>query len=258
MGDTITTSPVQYRYPAKAYNEAGEHVGPGEWLTLIHHTNVVRPGTFGEPTSTGDWWAGGYVEEYPDARVIHHDDGPDDYSKQAASGVEWCRSVSVIAKTEAGALALARAAQRIEQGLSPRDPEPAPAPTRTVTIHRVRLVATGEGPCGVCGTLVAPDETQPGCWQDVDGFVRGSVDEDHYHEPNAVEVEVWNDGAELALPFATEGALFGLAENDEDLEPSEVLDVVDAFKALLHDVVRGPAPTHEGGTVAGYRAEVVR
>ena len=53
----------------------GWHTGenyPG-WLRAIHAVNEAIPGTFGRPTSTGKWWAGGYVEHYPTARVIMPD-----------------------------------------------------------------------------------------------------------------------------------------------------------------------------------------
>src|SRR5690348_13655894 len=61
------------KYPSKAYR-GGEHVGPGPWLNLIHTANGIAPGLFGEPDSTGDWWAGGWAEHYEHARVIHHPD----------------------------------------------------------------------------------------------------------------------------------------------------------------------------------------
>lgn len=80
------------RYPAKAYDANGRHIGPGLWLTVIHEANRLcieagRERMFDEPTSTGDWWAGGYVEEYPEARVLHRDRGPDgDYSNVSIHG----------------------------------------------------------------------------------------------------------------------------------------------------------------------------
>jgi len=55
--------------------------------------NGVHHGFVGEPESVNAWWAGGSVEIYAHARVIHH---PDD-------------SVSVIAPDELGAL------QRVEE-----------------------------------------------------------------------------------------------------------------------------------------------
>lgn len=85
------------RTPSKAYNNAGRHIGPGPWLNVIHEANRIAPDTFGEPLSTGDWWAGGYVEEYEDARVLHR---PDD-------------STSIISKTDHGATVLAEAAAHL-------------------------------------------------------------------------------------------------------------------------------------------------
>jgi hypothetical protein len=63
-----------------------------EWQRLIHQVNrlckvAALPALFGAPDSTGDWWAGGEVEEYLDARVIHRGDG----------------SVSIASKTDRGA-----------------------------------------------------------------------------------------------------------------------------------------------------------
>jgi hypothetical protein len=84
------------RTPGKAYDAAGKHTGPGEWLTVIHEVNRIAPGTFGEPQSAGPWWAGGWAEEYADARVLHREDG----------------SVSLVSKTDRGA-ELAQAAGRL-------------------------------------------------------------------------------------------------------------------------------------------------
>jgi hypothetical protein len=81
------------RTPGKAYDSAGKHTGPGPWLSVIHEANRITPGMFGEP-DISPWWAGGEVEEYKDARVIHRPDG----------------SVSVVSKTEHGAEVLATAA----------------------------------------------------------------------------------------------------------------------------------------------------
>lgn len=94
---------VAIRTPGKAYDDQGRHTGPGEWLRLIHEANRVckdhglEP-LFDSPESSGDWWAGGYVEEYPDARVLHRDD----------------ESVSVVSKTPLGAQVLALAAEALE------------------------------------------------------------------------------------------------------------------------------------------------
>lgn len=68
-----------------------------EWLRVIWETNTVRPDTFGKPTKSGQWWAGGYVEEYDDARVLHRTDG----------------STSIVSKTDAGEHALREAANRL-------------------------------------------------------------------------------------------------------------------------------------------------
>jgi hypothetical protein len=112
--DQPDEKPVQgahFRSAAKAYNDQGEHTGPGDWLTVIHEVNriaqeegIVGPKVyadgkapiFGSPDSTGDWWAGGYVEEYPDARVLHREDD----------------SVSIFSKTDRGADLIRRAAER--------------------------------------------------------------------------------------------------------------------------------------------------
>lgn len=42
---------------------------PTQWLAVVHAVNELRPGTFGEPTSTGNGASGRYVEEYPEARI---------------------------------------------------------------------------------------------------------------------------------------------------------------------------------------------
>jgi hypothetical protein len=70
--------------------------GYPEWLKVIHAANEAYPDTFDEPLVI-EKWAGGTFEEYDDARVIHHDDG----------------SVTIVAKTERGELALRAAAGRV-------------------------------------------------------------------------------------------------------------------------------------------------
>lgn len=45
-----------------------------EWMRVIYKSNELSPGMFGTPTFLGPWWAGGTVEEYEDARVIHRVD----------------------------------------------------------------------------------------------------------------------------------------------------------------------------------------
>ncbi len=97
------------RYPAKAYDGEGRHTGPGLWLTVIHETNRLcieagREPMFDGPESTGDWWAGGYVEEYAEARVLHRDKGPDgDYT-----------NVSIHGKTPEAEALLDEAARNVE------------------------------------------------------------------------------------------------------------------------------------------------
>ena len=71
--------------------------GYPEWLKVIHAANDADPGIFGEPESQGKWWAGGYVEEYADARVVHRSDP----------------SVSIVSKTERGDKALRAAAEAL-------------------------------------------------------------------------------------------------------------------------------------------------
>ena len=89
---------IHVRTPAKAYDSAGKHTGPGPWLNVIREACRLAPAMFGAPTSVGPWWAGGCVEEYEDARVIHRPDG---------------LSVSIVSKTERGAEILAFAAGKL-------------------------------------------------------------------------------------------------------------------------------------------------
>lgn len=91
-----------FRYQAKAYDSKGQHIGPGPWLTVIRTANGLAQDAggeaiFGSPTSTGDWWAGGYVEEYPTARVIHNTD----------------ESVTITAKDDETAAILRRADEEV-------------------------------------------------------------------------------------------------------------------------------------------------
>lgn len=76
--------------------------GPGEWLDLIHAVNAFDPGVFTRAESE-PWWAGGHVEEYHHARVIHRGDD----------------SVSVVAKTPYGTELLRRAADTLNLQWSP-------------------------------------------------------------------------------------------------------------------------------------------
>jgi hypothetical protein len=82
------------RTAGKAFDAAGRHTGPGEWLTVIHEVNRIAPGTFGAPRHID--WDGipGACEDYPDARVIHRRDG----------------TVSIVSKTPRGAELLKQAA----------------------------------------------------------------------------------------------------------------------------------------------------
>lgn len=88
-----------------------------EWLAAINAINAETPGWIGSPTTTGDWWQGGYCEEYPDFRVIlHQDDG---------------RTATIKAKTPAAAEALRRAVATVEgQEIYRRNSQ---APQRTAT-----------------------------------------------------------------------------------------------------------------------------
>lgn len=69
-----------------------------EWLSVIHEANRIAGNEFfGRPELHAPWWAGGTVEEYPDARVIHRGDG----------------SVSIVSKTKYGDQILRRAAKAL-------------------------------------------------------------------------------------------------------------------------------------------------
>lgn len=96
-------APAQFRSDGKRFDGQGRHVGPGDWLDVIHEVNKIgqeenpQAGlVMGEPESSGKWWAGGYAEEYADFRVLHRTDD----------------SVSVISKTRRGADLLRRAVER--------------------------------------------------------------------------------------------------------------------------------------------------
>lgn len=56
------------------YTHRLDETGRPEWLQIVHATNGIRPGTFGEPIKLGPWWAGGECEEYESARIIFRDD----------------------------------------------------------------------------------------------------------------------------------------------------------------------------------------
>jgi len=101
-GETLAaTLPDGYHFRsnAKRYVD-GVHVGPGEWLDVIHEANRLAPDTFGAPTSVDAWWAGGTVEEYTDARVLHREDG----------------SLSVVSKTAFGSALLREAVENLGLG----------------------------------------------------------------------------------------------------------------------------------------------
>lgn len=87
-----------FRSEARRYDVNGRHVGPGEWLDFIHVANGVAPDMFGAAISRGPWWAGGSVEEYADARVLHREDG----------------SVSVVSTTDRGRAVLGEARRRFD------------------------------------------------------------------------------------------------------------------------------------------------
>jgi hypothetical protein len=87
----MTTDLAGFRFPAKSFDAHGNHTGPGPWLTLIHKANGIEK-LFGAPDSTGPWPGGGYVEEYPDARVVSH-----------------LERVAVVAKTDRGQRVLSEA-----------------------------------------------------------------------------------------------------------------------------------------------------
>lgn len=70
---------------------------PPEWLALIWACNDIDPEMFGEPTEISEWWAGGTVEEYEHARVIHRTDP----------------TVSIVSKTDYGAAILRGSAVKL-------------------------------------------------------------------------------------------------------------------------------------------------
>jgi hypothetical protein len=97
----VTTTPeVHLRYPSHIPRRLpnGITVNDLPWLEAIKTANGIDPEMFRAPEHTGPWWAGGSVEEYPHARVIHRDDD----------------SVSIVPKTDHGADVL-RQVQAIER-----------------------------------------------------------------------------------------------------------------------------------------------
>lgn len=54
--------------------------GQPEWLAFIWRVNELAKDrgedpVFGKPDHMGPWWAGGTVEDYPEARIIFRPDG---------------------------------------------------------------------------------------------------------------------------------------------------------------------------------------
>ncbi len=82
------------RFPAAAQHAT--EPGAQTWLNLIWLANGIDETMFGKPTSQGPWWAGGQVEEYEHARVIHDGD-----------------SVRVVPKTDHGEDILRQAATQL-------------------------------------------------------------------------------------------------------------------------------------------------
>ena len=54
-----------FKGPGKAYNAKGEHIGPGEWLDVVHDINGIEPETFGVPMLEES------VEHYPAFDIVH-------------------------------------------------------------------------------------------------------------------------------------------------------------------------------------------
>lgn len=81
------------RFPREPDINVARTPGATTWLNLVWECNAIDADFFTAATHSGDWWAGGTVEEYPHARIIRDDD-----------------SVRIAAKTEHGADVIARAA----------------------------------------------------------------------------------------------------------------------------------------------------
>ena len=105
------------KFPAKTFDSQGTHTGPGPWLDLIGEACLIHPGFFDEPNSTGPWWAGGSVEEYTHARVIHHLD----------------ESVSVVALDDLGHTVLTQADTTLRARTQPIAAPAAIAPADAAT-----------------------------------------------------------------------------------------------------------------------------
>jgi hypothetical protein len=141
---------IHIRTAAKAFDAAGEHIGPGEWLHVVWEANRVRADTFGTPDSTGPWWAGGGVEEYAVARIIHRDDD----------------SVSIVGKTALGDWVLKTAADRLGiHAAGTAGAEVICGPSRSWTIttdHRVRWYVYGTP--GDVATMIPRERSMRGQW----------------------------------------------------------------------------------------------
>lgn len=146
---------IHLRCMASAWetNDLGERVRayPPEWMKVIHEANrLADDKMFGRPTFLGEWWAGGSVEEYPDARVLHRGDG----------------TVSIVSKTTHGSDVLRQVAKNL--GIYTSDVETAihAVPGQYVTgangdVHIVYVDNDRRALCGrtVADTWVLGDET---------------------------------------------------------------------------------------------------
>lgn len=70
--------------------------GAQTWINLVWECNTISSGFFGAPQYTGDWWAGGTVEEYGQARIVRD-----------------TSSVRIIGSSARGDLVIAEAAERL-------------------------------------------------------------------------------------------------------------------------------------------------
>ena len=79
-----------------------------EWLRLLWECNSIckdegDDSMFGRPSEISEWWAGGTVEEYEHARVIHREDP----------------TVSIVSKTDHGSEILKKAAVKLGIKVNP-------------------------------------------------------------------------------------------------------------------------------------------
>lgn len=117
--------------------------GPGRWLDLIHAVNRAEHGAIGQPTSTGKWWAGGYVEEYGARfRVIFHDD----------------ETTTVVAKTTADAYALREAARTLDA--DPAEPTDAAKEGKRYLVTYTTAPLAGAEAVAVLTTAATPGSTE--------------------------------------------------------------------------------------------------